>query len=124
VSGQLYRVAEGLSYKDITLVHRHPPLSPQKSENCAKHVKKFRRAAPFLQGDILVSYKSVPCFLFFSPPPPPPQSELGNKASERNDSGSVPVAGGNKAFERLQRAAEAADNISNQALLCSGGCET
>ena len=33
------------------------------------------------------------------------------------DSGSLPIAGGNKAFERLQRAAEAADNISNQALV-------
>jgi DNA-binding sugar fermentation-stimulating protein len=39
VSGQLCRVAEGLSYKDITLAHRHPPPSPQKSEKCAKHVQ-------------------------------------------------------------------------------------
>ena len=60
VSGQLCRVAEGLSYKDITLAHRCPPPSLQKSDTCANPVQKFRRAAPFLQGDILVSYKSVP----------------------------------------------------------------
>ena len=60
MSGQLYRVAECLSYKDITLAHRCPPPSLQKSDTCANPVQKFRRAAPFLQGDILVSYKSVP----------------------------------------------------------------
>jgi hypothetical protein len=60
VSGQLCRVAEGLSYHDIELAHRHPPPSPQKSDTCANPVQKFRRAAPFLQGGILDSYKSVP----------------------------------------------------------------
>jgi hypothetical protein len=64
VSVQLCRVDEGLSYKDITLAHRCPPPSPQKSDTvtCANpvHWKKFRRATPFLQGDILVCYKSVP----------------------------------------------------------------
>jgi hypothetical protein len=34
VSGQLCRVAEGLSYKDITIAHSHPPPSPQKSDTC------------------------------------------------------------------------------------------
>ena len=84
VSGQLCRVAEvcvcvcvcvsvcvcvclycvcvcgcvcGLRYKHITLAHRHPPPSPQKSDTCANPVHKFRRAAPFLQGDCK---KSVP----------------------------------------------------------------
>ena len=57
VSGQLCRLAEGMSYQDITLAHRHPPPSQQKSDTCANPVQKFRRAAPFLQGDILVSYK-------------------------------------------------------------------
>jgi hypothetical protein len=60
VSGQLCRVAEGLSYKDITLAHHCPPPSPQKSDTCANPVQKFRSAAPFLRGDMLVSYKSVP----------------------------------------------------------------
>ena len=59
VRGQLCRVAEGLSYKDITLAHHCPPPSPQKSDTCANPVQKFRRAAPFLQRDNLVSYKSV-----------------------------------------------------------------
>ena len=58
MSGQLCRVAEGLSYKDITLAHHCPPPSPQKSDTCANPVQKFRRAAPFLllylQGDILL----------------------------------------------------------------------
>ena len=31
MNGQLSRVAEGLSYNDITLAHHHPPPSPQKS---------------------------------------------------------------------------------------------
>jgi hypothetical protein len=35
VNGQLSRVAEGLSYNDITLAHRNPPPSPQKSDTCA-----------------------------------------------------------------------------------------
>ncbi len=61
MSGQLCRVAEGLSFKDITLAHSHPPPSPQKSDG-ANRVQKFGRAAPFLQDDkqIGVSYKSVP----------------------------------------------------------------
>jgi hypothetical protein len=59
VSGQLCRVAEGLSYHAKTLAHRPPP-SPQKSDTCANPVQKFRRAARFNQGDILDSYKSVP----------------------------------------------------------------
>jgi len=58
VSGQLCRVAEGLSYNGITLAHRHPPPSQQKWDTCANHVQNSRRAAPFLQGDILDSYKS------------------------------------------------------------------
>ena len=32
VRSHLCRAAEGLSYKDIALVHRHPPTSPQKSD--------------------------------------------------------------------------------------------
>jgi hypothetical protein len=60
VSGQLCMVAEGLSCYDITLAHRQPPPSPQKSDTCANPVQKCRRAAPFLQGDILDSYKSLP----------------------------------------------------------------
>ena len=46
VSGQLYRVAECLSYKDITLAHRNPPPSPQKWDTCENPVQNFRRAAP------------------------------------------------------------------------------
>jgi hypothetical protein len=55
VSGQLCRVTEGLSYQYITLAHRHPPPSPQKSDTCAIPVQKLRRTAPFLQGGILDS---------------------------------------------------------------------
>jgi len=55
-------VAEGLSYNDITLAHCHPPPFPPNSDTCANHqaIPKFRRAAPFLQDDILDSHKSVP----------------------------------------------------------------
>ena len=49
-------------------------------------------------------------------PPVSSQSPVGTEHA-KIDSGSLPIAGGNKAFERLQRAAEAADNISNQALV-------
>jgi hypothetical protein len=59
VSVQLCRLVEGLSYKDITLAHTCPPPSPQKSDTCANPVQKFRRPTPFLQGDILVTYKST-----------------------------------------------------------------
>jgi hypothetical protein len=45
VNGKLSRVAEVLSYNDITLAHRHPPPSPQKSDTCANPVQKFRRTA-------------------------------------------------------------------------------
>jgi hypothetical protein len=47
----------------------------------------------------------------------PPVSSQSPVGTAKIDSGSLPIAGGNKAFERLQRAAEAADNISNQALV-------
>jgi hypothetical protein len=57
VSGRLCREAEDRSLDYITLAHRHPPPSPQKSDTCANPVHKFRRAAPFLQGDCK---KSVP----------------------------------------------------------------
>ena len=50
VSGQLCRVAEGLSYHYITLAHLHPPPSPHKSETCAIPVQTCMRAAPFLQS--------------------------------------------------------------------------
>ena len=60
VSGQLCRVAEGLSYHAKTLTHGHPPPSPQKWDTCVNPVQKFRHTVPFLQGDILDSYKSAP----------------------------------------------------------------
>jgi hypothetical protein len=50
VSGQLCRVAEGLSYKEITLAHRCPSPSPHKSDTCANPVQKFSRP----QRDILL----------------------------------------------------------------------
>jgi hypothetical protein len=56
VSGQLCRVAEGLSYHAKTLTHRHPPKIGNSCESCSK----FRPAAPFLQGGILDSYIFVP----------------------------------------------------------------
>ena len=58
MSGQLCKVAEGLSYNDITLAHRHPPPSPQNSDTCANPVQNL--GAPRLSIDILDSYIFVP----------------------------------------------------------------
>jgi hypothetical protein len=60
VNWQLCRLTEGLEYNDITLLSRCPPPFPQKLDTCANPVQNFGSAAPFLQGDILESYKSVP----------------------------------------------------------------
>ena len=42
MSGQLCRLAEGLSYNDITLAHSHPLPSPQKSDTCGNPVQNFK----------------------------------------------------------------------------------
>jgi hypothetical protein len=57
VSGQLCRVNEGLSYKDVTLAHRHPPPSPQKSDTCILFKKL---GAPRLSFRVCVAKETKP----------------------------------------------------------------